>query len=152
MNETKSLGVSVRIGAGVQAIRQMNKQFTLDFNKDVQSTFICDKIIVATGGSPKRQGLKWLEDLGHTIEDPVPSLFTFNMPNESVRDLMGIVVENAQVNIQGSKLKSSGPLLITHWGMSGPAILVLSSFGARILSEMNYQFKTQVNWGRRRQQ
>ncbi len=146
MNETKRLGISVRTGSGVSAIRQMNSQFELRFIQELPSTFVCDKIIVATGGSPKRQGLQWLEDLGHKIEDPVPSLFTFNMPGESVRELMGIVVENAMVNIQGTKLKSSGPLLITHWGMSGPAILVLSSFGARILSELDYRFKTQVNW------
>jgi predicted Rossmann fold flavoprotein len=146
MKEVDRLGISVRIGTGVQAIRQMDDHFALDFSRGWQSTFTCDRLVIATGGSPKRQGLQWLEDLGHKIEDPVPSLFTFNMPNETVRDLMGIVVENAQVNIQGTKLKSSGPLLITHWGMSGPAILVLSSFGARILSEMGYQFKTQVNW------
>ncbi|MFT4679371.1 MAG: putative Rossmann fold flavoprotein [Litorivivens sp.] len=146
MKEVDRLGISVRIGTGVQAIRQMDDHFALDFSRGLQSTFTCDRLVIATGGSPKRQGLQWLEDLGHKIEDPVPSLFTFNMPNETVRDLMGIVVENAQVNIQGTKLKSSGPLLITHWGMSGPAILVLSSFGARILSEMGYQFKTQVNW------
>ena len=76
----------------------------------------------------------------------MPSLFTFNMPAESVRSLMGIVVENTIVRIQGTKLVAGGPLLITHWGMSGPAILKLSAFGARILSEMGYECKTQVNW------
>jgi len=90
--------------------------------------------------------LVWLEDLGHKIEEPVPSLFTFNMPHESVTELMGIVVENAITSIQGTKLKGDGPLLITHWRMSGPAILKLSAFGARILSEKNYEFTVQVNW------
>jgi len=90
--------------------------------------------------------LAWQEELNHLIEDPVPSLFTFNMPSEKVRDLMGIVVEHTQVSIQGTKLRGDGPLLITHWGMSGPAILKLSAFGARILEEKQYQFAVQVNW------
>ena len=105
-----------------------------------------DSVIVTTGGSPKKAGLDWLEKLGHRIETPVPSLFTFNMPSESIRDLMGVVVEKTITKIQGTKLRSDGPLLITHWGMSGPSILKLSAFGARILSEKNYNFIVQVNW------
>jgi predicted Rossmann fold flavoprotein len=107
---------------------------------------VFDRVIVATGGSPKRSGLEWLVILGHRIEDPVPSLFSFNMPTESITALMGVSVENALVRIHGTKHTSSGPLLITHWGMSGPAILKLSSFGARILSDLGYDFKLQVNW------
>jgi predicted Rossmann fold flavoprotein len=105
-----------------------------------------DKVIIATGGSAKRQGFDWLETLGHCIENPVPSLFTFNMPKENVRELMGVAVKEALVTIQGTKLKQSAPLLITHWGMSGPAILKLSAFGARLLSDMHYQFRAQINW------
>jgi predicted Rossmann fold flavoprotein len=105
-----------------------------------------DKVIVATGGSPKIKGFEWLSDLGHQIIAPVPSLFTFNMPNEPIKKLMGLVAENATVRIQGSKLQYTGPLLVTHWGMSGPAILKLSAWGARLLNDCNYQFKTQVNW------
>jgi len=105
-----------------------------------------DKVIIATGGSPKLKGLAWLAELGHQIAIPVPSLFTFNMPNEAITKLMGIVVNPAQVSIQGTKLQASGPLLITHWGMSGPAILKLSAFGARLLSELDYNFNIQVNW------
>jgi hypothetical protein len=80
------------------------------------------------------------------MESPVPSLFTFNMPGETIVRLMGVAVKNALVTVQGTKLKSDGPLLITHWGMSGPAILKLSAFGARLLSERDYEFKVQVNW------
>lgn len=105
-----------------------------------------DKVIITTGGSPKIEGLKWLADLGHKIETPVPSLFTFNMPNEEIRRLMGVVANQASAHIQGTKLKMQGPILITHWGMSGPAILKLSSFGARILSEMGYEFQVQIHW------
>lgn len=143
LKEIKRLGVQVVIGVGVKQMRSISNQIELEFS---ESKRLFDKVIVTTGGSPKRSGLEWLESLGHLIEEPVPSLFTFNMPNESIKELMGIVIEDPAVSIQGTKLKSNGPLLITHWGMSGPAILKLSAFGARILSEMNYEFKVQVNW------
>jgi predicted Rossmann fold flavoprotein len=105
-----------------------------------------DKVIVATGGSPSKKGLHWIEYLNHQIIDPVPSLFTFNMPSEKVKDLMGVVAPNTSVRVQGTKIKQEGPLLITHWGMSGPAILKTSSWGARLLAEKNYNFNIQVNW------
>lgn len=143
MNEVKRLNINIVIGESVTKLESVGEQIQLGF-KDGSKVF--DKVIVATGGSPKRTGLEWLETTGHKIKDPVPSLFTFNMPNETITSLMGIVVENPAVRIQGTKLKSDGPLLITHWGMSGPAILKLSAFGARILSELNYDFKVQVNW------
>ncbi len=146
LNETKKLQVKIEIGKGIKAIEQNGNLLKLHFRKDQFHSELFDKVIVATGGSPKRSGLEWLEELGHKIVDPVPSLFTFNMPTEPVTGLMGIVVENTIVVIQGTKLKSDGPLLITHWGMSGPAILKLSAVGARILSEMNYECTTQVNW------
>jgi predicted Rossmann fold flavoprotein len=105
-----------------------------------------DKIIIATGGSPKMSGFYWLQQLGHSISPPLPSLFTFNIPSDQVKILMGLVVENATVRIQGTKLSHSGPVLITHWGMSGPAILKLSAWGARKLAENNYNFNIQINW------
>ncbi len=143
LSEVKRLGIKVHTGKGVSALQKEGEKIRVTLGPEAEQF---DKVIVTTGGSPKRSGLQWLEDLGHKIEDPVPSLFTFNMPQETIRDLMGVVVENPAVSIQGTKLKSDGPLLITHWGMSGPAILKLSAFGARILSEKNYEFKTQVNW------
>lgn len=146
MNEIRRLSIRVETGAGVQQIQPTGDQLVLDFTAADRPSQAFDKVIVATGGSPKRKGLEWLEALGHRIEDPVPSLFTFNMPAESITELMGIVVEPAQTSIQGTKLKASGPLLITHWGMSGPAILVLSAFGARVLQEMEYRCKVRINW------
>jgi predicted Rossmann fold flavoprotein len=146
LNEAKRLDIRIELGTGIKSINVVDDKLQLDFINELSEPRIFDKVIVCTGGSPKRTGLEWLEKLQHKIEDPVPSLFTFNMPTESITELMGIVVENALVNIQGTKIKSGGPLLITHWGMSGPAILKLSAFGARILSEMNYKFKVQVNW------
>jgi hypothetical protein len=145
LKETVRLDIRVRTSCGIRAlIPESNGQFTLVMDELPDECF--DKVIVTTGGQPKRSGLEWLEKLGHTIEEPVPSLFTFNMPKEKVRELMGVVVENATSSIPGTKLKAQGPLLITHWGMSGPAILVLSAFGARILSEKDYCFPVSVNW------
>ena len=143
LNESRKLGVAIKTSSGVKAIHPMNEEIELDFG-DWQKSF--DKVIVATGGTPMRKGMKWLEDIHLMIEDPVPSLFTFNMPNEKITELMGIVVKQARTKIQGTKLKGDGPLLITHWGMSGPAILKLSAFGARILSESGYQFNVHINW------
>jgi len=145
VNETERLGIQIEIGRMVQQlIPEENKIKILFRGNELVHEF--DKVIVATGGSPKKEGLAWLEKLGHKIETPVPSLFTFNMPHESVTDLMGIVVEKTLTSIQGTKLKSDGPLLITHWGMSGPSVLKLSAFGARILAEAGYKAKLQVNW------
>jgi predicted Rossmann fold flavoprotein len=144
--QTKRLGIEIEVGRGIKAIKRIGDKLELAFIESDVPAKTFDKVIVATGGSPKRKGLYWLEKLNHKIEDPVPSLFTFNMPDESVTGLMGIVVENTLVSIQGTKHKSEGPLLITHWGMSGPAILKLSAFGARLLNEKGYEFKIQVNW------
>ncbi len=143
MNEAKRLNIKIELNAGIIGVEPIGNQIKLEFEKGSK---VFDKVIVATGGSPKRAGLAWLENIGHEIEEPVPSLFTFNMPSENIKTLMGIVVENPSISIQGTKLKSDGPLLITHWGMSGPAVLKLSAYGARILSDLNYEFKIQVNW------
>ena len=146
LGEIKRLGIDIHLGTGISSIESVDNLLELTFLGDKQKPRTFDKVIIATGGSPSRKGFNWLEQLGHKVEEPVPSLFTFNMPSESVKDLMGVSVQNALVNVQGTKLKSDGPLLITHWGMSGPAILKLSAFGARILSDLNYSFMAQVNW------
>ncbi len=140
----KKIGVKISTNSKITSIKKIDSQFELYFENE--NKVLSDKLIVTTGGSPKLKGLEWFEKLGHKIEKPVPSLFTFNMPNEPITELMGIVVENALVGLQGTKLKATGPLLVTHWGMSGPAILKLSSYGARLLSDKNYDFKVQVNW------
>jgi predicted Rossmann fold flavoprotein len=100
-------------------------------------------IVVTTGGSPRQEGLTWLQ---HETASPVPSLFTFNIADKDLQALMGTVVENVSVSIPGSKLRAAGPLLITHWGMSGPSILRLSSYAARELANHNYQLPLSVNW------
>ena len=128
----------------VQEIRKDNEVFTITSITGAEMK--ADAVIVTVGGQPKRSGISWVENLGHTIIEPVPSLFTFNMPNESIRELMGNVVEKSTVKIEGTKLMGQGPLLVTHWGMSGPAILQLSAWGARVLEGLNYQFFVLVNW------
>ena len=146
LQETTKLQIKIEPGVGIKSIKPVEDHLELRFSGKELPPRRFDRVVVASGGSPKREGLEWLEALGHKIEDPVPSLFSFNMPTESIKELMGVSVENALVNIQGTKLKSGGPLLITHWGMSGPAILKLSAFGARTLKEMDYGFNVQVNW------
>jgi len=105
-----------------------------------------DRILVSSGGYPKPDQYKWLEALGHTIQPPAPSLFTFNMPKHPITELMGVVAENATIKISGTKIIEQGPILITHWGLSGPAVLRTSAWGARELQQRNYEFQVMINW------
>jgi predicted Rossmann fold flavoprotein len=146
MNEANRLNIKIRLGTGIKSIKQDNQKLILNFTNEELHPLYFDKVIIASGGSPKREGLEWLETLGHKIENPVPSLFTFNMPTESITELMGVVAKNTQASIPGTQLKTEGPILITHWGMSGPAILKLSAFGSKMLHEMNYNFNVRINW------
>ena len=140
LHEADQHGVDVRLQSPV---RELTPLASGDFSLNGERF---DRVVVATGGSPKREGLAWLEALGHTVSDPVPSLFTFNMPGSDITALMGVVVPNALVRIQGTKLAQQGPVLVTHWGMSGPAVLKLSAWGAREFAERGYKFSVQVNW------
>jgi predicted Rossmann fold flavoprotein len=115
--------------------------FTADGNK-----MTADFILIATGGYPKAEQFSWILKLGHTIESPVPSLFTFNVPDPELRKLMGISVDPVRISLVGNKLQVVGPLLITHWGISGPAALRLSAFAARELSEKSYTGKLSIHW------
>ncbi|MGE0078939.1 MAG: NAD(P)/FAD-dependent oxidoreductase [Bacteroidales bacterium] len=146
LKQSKKLGIRIETGKTVKYVSTKGDKLIINFINTDHSPETADKVIVTTGGSSKTDSFKWLEELNHQIEKPVPSLFSFNMPNEAITQLMGIVVENTIVSLQGTKIKADGPLLITHWGMSGPAILKLSSYGARPLNEVNYNFSVQVNW------
>lgn len=143
LKEAVDLGVEIKLNQSITHLDIDANGFTL-YTRDTH--YQEDRIIVTTGGQPKRSGLEWLEKLGHEIIEPIPSLFTFNMPQNPIRELMGNVVEKATVKVEGTKLMGKGPLLVTHWGMSGPAILQLSAWGARILAERNYEFAILVNW------
>jgi predicted Rossmann fold flavoprotein len=119
-----------------------NSLLTIHDSRLLTSDYVC----IACGGYPKPFMFDWLKQLGHTIEDPVPSLFTFNVPGNTITKLMGISVENVKVRIAGTKLETDGPLLITHWGLSGPAILKLSAWAAKELAAKNYEFIAMINW------
>ncbi len=146
LNEASRLGVEIKTNAGVRSLETTGSAWNLRFQDGDGPTEVFDCVLVATGGSPKMEGLKWLGDLGHKIEAPVPSLFSFKLPDKALTKLMGIVVENALVRIPGTNYSARGALLLTHWGMSGPAILKLSSFAARHFNETAYQFRVLVNW------
>ncbi|MBL0056107.1 MAG: NAD(P)/FAD-dependent oxidoreductase [Chitinophagaceae bacterium] len=120
------------------------KRFELVFSNG--ETLQADHVCIATGGSPKAGHYAWIREMMHPVAEPVPSLFTFNMPGNPITKLMGISVEQVEIRVSGTKLSETGPLLITHWGMSGPAVLKLSAWGARVLKEKNYHFIVQVNW------
>jgi len=143
--EVNRLGITVSLSTEVSSLSQINEgkwQITIKKTKQTESY---DAIIVTTGGHPKRSGYDWLVSTGHLIISPVPSLFTFNMPVEPIKALMG-VVSIAEVSIIGTRYKDDGPLLITHWGMSGPAILKLSAWAARDLANLDYQYSIAVAW------
>lgn len=106
----------------------------------------CDRLVVATGGSPKSESYNWLRKLGHTIVSPVPSLFTFNIQDKALNALMGVSVAQVKVRVKDARLETQGALLITHWGLSGPAVLKASAWGARLLNEMHYDFTVQIDW------
>jgi predicted Rossmann fold flavoprotein len=137
---TQKLGIQILTGQSVQSIFEATDFWKVETN---QETFACQKLILTTGSNPKIWEM--LAALGHTIVPPVPSLFTFNIKDSRIAALMGVSAF-AKVKVKGSKLEAAGPLLITHWGMSGPGILKLSAWGARELYDKNYQFVLEVNW------
>ncbi len=139
-NECKKLNIELRKGESLKKLQHENEHWKLITNT---SEFQAEKVMLATGSNSKIWNM--LDKMGHTIIPAVPSLFTFNIKDKRIEDLAGIATD-AEVKILDRKLESSGPLLITHWGMSGPAILKLSAWGARELNELNYDFSIRLNW------
>lgn len=140
LEATKKLGIDILTGQSVQSIFKNEEYWKVETNHE---TFVCRKLIMSTGSNSKIWEM--LKNLGHSVIEPVPSLFTFNIKDVRIKDLMGLSTL-ASVQVKNSKLQASGPLLITHWGMSGPGILKLSAWGARELAEKKYQFAILVNW------
>ena len=140
MDAVKKLNIPLLTGESIQSLYRTGTHWKIDTNKEV---FVAQHLVMATGSNPKMWDM--LAELGHTVIRPVPSLFTFNIKDPRIKDLMGVSAI-ASVKVKNSKLEASGPLLITHWGMSGPGILRLSAWGARELAAKNYQFVLQVNW------
>lgn len=145
MKAAEDAGVEIRTSEGVAAILKEDDNNYL-LTTDDGNTLTASNILLATGGTRLAAGAKLAGNLGHSLTPPVPSLFTFKIKDSRLTGLSGLSVENTEVRIPGTKLSSSGPLLITHWGMSGPGILKISAWGARQLSEMGYKFQITINW------
>jgi predicted Rossmann fold flavoprotein len=148
LQEAEKYNVVIQTNTEVVSIQYVENHFELHVKKgqDEVQLVSADVIVVATGGYPKLSGFDWLVSLGHTIAPPVPSLFTFNIPDKNLHALMGVAVKQAAVKIPVLKTTEQGPLLITHWGLSGPAVLKLSSRCARELHQLEYTFDVVVNW------
>jgi len=142
LNEIEKYNIDVRYQAPVEKIEPLERGFNIKTNNGLYTS---DNIIIAAGGFGKTDAYNFITDLGHNIIPPAPSLFTFNLPKDDILSLMG-VVSDVEIKIVGSKFIESGPLLITHWGVSGPAVLKLSSWAARFLNEKNYKFDFTINW------
>ncbi|HTN47707.1 MAG TPA: NAD(P)/FAD-dependent oxidoreductase [Flavipsychrobacter sp.] len=128
----------------VEKIEKQQEQFKLYFSD--KTAYVADKVLITCGGFPKAEHYDWLLQLGHSFKTPVPSLFTFNLPKHPITELMGVSVAHANVKILNTKISEEGPVLITHWGLSGPAVLRTSAWGAREIHELNYHFKARINW------
>lgn len=137
-------GVKILSRTGVEQIIRQENGFTLVTSSG--ETMQGDQILVATGGGNKIDAYQWLEQLGHSIAPPVPSLFTFNLKDKAITELAGVSVPDVTVKIAGTKLEQKGPILITHWGLSGPVVLRTSAWGARVLHDKNYNYTVLVNW------
>ncbi|MDJ0743082.1 MAG: NAD(P)/FAD-dependent oxidoreductase [Xenococcaceae cyanobacterium MO_167.B27] len=143
--EAEKLGVVLHTSTPVKSLEYNQQKFQIGLRNG--GNLLADKVLIATGSNPL--GYRWAKQLGHTIESPVPSLFTFNIQDPRLKDLAGVSVQNARLKLLGTgknKLEQTGALLITHWGISGPATLKLSAWGARFLYEHNYHNVLEINW------
>lgn len=145
LREAEKANVKIKMGVDVEEIFK-NEDGTFSLNAKGGGIFSCERLIIACGGNSKNEAYEWLRKIGHTVVKPVPSLFTFNIPDNGLTKLMGVSVPFAKVKVAGTKLETEGPLLITHWGMSGPAVLKASAWGARSLSDLGYNFTALINW------
>ena len=145
VRQANELGVTICCRHRLVNIHKMEDgRLKLEFENGSHRVF--HRTIITTGGSPNGRGLQYLAQLGHDIEPPVPSLFTFNIKDRAFCDLMGTVVEPVVTTVPGTKLRAKGPLLVTHWGVSGPAVLKLSSYAARLLAENDYKAPLAISW------
>ncbi|NBC27031.1 MAG: aminoacetone oxidase family FAD-binding enzyme [Bacteroidetes bacterium] len=143
--EAASHGVQVRTKTKVEKIEPLpDGGFRLHLHQS--NALTCNRLVVATGGYNRDNAYEWLKQLGHSVNTPVPSLFTFNFREKIFADLAGISVERAEVHIKDTAFSEIGPVLFTHWGLSGPAVLKLSAWAARELYEREYRYDVQINW------
>lgn len=145
LNECDKHKIKIITNTDVIAIEKNKNIFNLKIRNN-EHNYTCEKLIITSGGNSNTESYNWLRNIGHSITTPIASLFTFNLKDKNICTLMGLSVLNANIKINESKLSYSGPLLITHWGFSGPAILKLSAYGAQFLHGKNYQYKITINW------
>jgi predicted Rossmann fold flavoprotein len=143
MREVEKYKIKILMQTSVENI-DTGKGYSLQLNNN--TTIQCNYLCIATGGGVKLQQFDWLQNLKHSIIAPVPSLFTFNLPKAPITKLMGVVAQNACVKIKDFKMEYTGPVLITHWGLSGPAVLKLSAFAAQYLHSKHYEYEISINW------
>lgn len=144
LNEARKHNIRIELNQGVVKLEKHPNHFVLITAKG--ESFLCRKVLVAIGGHSQRSAYQWLEEAGHTITPLLPSLFTFNDPHKRLAHLMGLSVNDAVIKIEGTKFYQQGPLLITHWGLSGPAAIRLSAWAAAFLHEKNYDCTLLVSW------
>lgn len=143
IKEANKYNVEIKYHAEVKSLERKDSLWDIFCNNEIiKANYVC----IACGGFAKEESFYWIKKLGHKIVPPIPSLFTFNIPKHPIHELMGLSVENTVVKIQGTKWQMNGIVLITHWGLSGPAILKLSAFAARDLNEKKYSFSITINW------
>jgi predicted Rossmann fold flavoprotein len=140
----EAMGVRLFTRKGVESVRKMARGFEMQFADSTTSN--CDRLLLATGGTRSGSGAQIAASLGHALLPAVPSLFSFHVRDKWLRSLPGVSVPDVEASVAGSKLRERGALLITHQGVSGPAILRLSAWGARVLHELDYQFTLRINW------
>ena len=144
LHEAKTTGVILRTNCGVNTVKKIEDRFELNLSNG--ETVICDRLLIATGGCRTPALGQLAVSLGHTLESPVPSLFTFHVETPWLKDLSGVTLETVEASVSSAGLRERGPLLVTHWGFSGPVILRLSAWGARQLHACDYKFLLQINW------
>lgn len=140
----RNLNIEIRTSVHVDSFEKTDDAFHVKIING--EPVLTDRLLIATGGYPRAESFDWLEEHRHVIVPPLPSLFTFNTPDNYLLPLAGVAVKDALVKISGTKHEWRGPLLITHWGFSGPAVLKLSAWGARDLAEKGYHFTCRINW------
>src|SRR3954451_23046236 len=144
VNEARAAGVRLFTRRGIDAVRRCEDRFELSLSSGKITE--CDRLLLATGGTRSRSGELLAQSLGHTLIPAVPSLFSFHVTDSWIRAIPGVSVQNVEASVAGTRLRERGALLVTHQGVSGPVILRLSAWGARILSGLDYKFRLQLNW------
>jgi predicted Rossmann fold flavoprotein len=144
ISQATKQNIQIELNFGVAGICKEDSSFIV--KSDATKQYHGKKILIAIGANSNENFYRWLTSLGHSIVKPIPSLFTFNDLKKEFKDLMGVSLPNAEVKITGTKFSNNGPILITHWGLSGPAVIKLSAWAAEYLHQINYNFKVLVNW------